>query len=95
MPEQDPCGPEAGPGVLIYVTACRPVRNGRPRPLSGTAVFVDGGLPERQDLRRRSGKIVRTRAVCRTAEGDKTGLYTTVVAAAVFVAERLPAFTSH
>ena len=32
-----------------------------------------------------SGKIVTTRACCQTAEGDKNGLWTTVVAAAVFV----------
>jgi arginine decarboxylase len=32
-----------------------------------------------------SGQIVQTRAVVQTAEGDKNGLWTTVVAAAVFL----------
>lgn len=40
---------------------------------------------ERKELYRMSGKIVNTRACVQTAEGDKHGLWTTVVAAAVFV----------
>jgi arginine decarboxylase len=39
----------------------------------------------RKEVYRMSGKIVRTRACVQTAEGDKNGLWTTVVAAAVFV----------
>ena len=40
---------------------------------------------ERKEVYRMSGKIVRTRACVQTAEADKTGLWTTVVSAAVFL----------
>jgi arginine decarboxylase len=40
---------------------------------------------ERKEIYRMSGQIVRTRACVQTAEGDKDGLWTTVVAAAVFL----------
>ncbi len=40
---------------------------------------------ERKEIYKMSGKIVRTRAVVQTAEGDKTGLWTTVVASAVML----------
>ena len=40
---------------------------------------------ERKEIYHMSGKIVNTRACVQTAEGDKNGLWTTVVAAAVFV----------
>ena len=40
---------------------------------------------DRKEIYRMSGKIVRTRACVQTGEGDKDGLWTTVVAAAVFL----------
>jgi arginine decarboxylase len=40
---------------------------------------------EREQIYKMSGKIVRTSNITQTAEGDKNGLWTTVVAAAVFV----------
>ena len=40
---------------------------------------------ERKEIYRMSGKIVSTRACVQTAEGDKNGLWTTVVSAAVFL----------
>jgi len=40
---------------------------------------------EREQIYKMSGKIVRTANITQTAEGDKNGLWTTVVAAAVFV----------
>ena len=40
---------------------------------------------KRKEIYHMSGKIVRTRACAQTAEGDKTGLWTTVVASAVFL----------
>ena len=40
---------------------------------------------ERREIYRSSGLVVRTRAQVQTAEGDKNGLWTAVVAAAVFV----------
>jgi arginine decarboxylase len=39
----------------------------------------------RREIYRMSGQIVTTRAIVQTAEGDKNGLWTTVVAAAVFL----------
>ena len=40
---------------------------------------------ERKEIYRMSGKIVHTQFCVQTAEGDKNGLWTTVVAAAVFL----------
>jgi arginine decarboxylase len=40
---------------------------------------------KRKEIYHMSGKIINTRACVQTAEGDKDGLWTTVVAAAVFV----------
>jgi len=40
---------------------------------------------DRKEIYRMSGKIVRTHACVQTAEGDKNGLWTTVVAGAVFL----------
>lgn len=40
---------------------------------------------ERKEIYRMSGKIVKTRNITQAARGDKTGLWTTVVAAAVFI----------
>ena len=40
---------------------------------------------DRKEIYRMSGKIVRSRACVQTAEGHKNGLWTTVVAAAVFL----------
>jgi arginine decarboxylase len=40
---------------------------------------------ERREIYKMSGKIVRTRSCVQTAEGDKDGLWKTVVAAVVFV----------
>ena len=41
----------------------------------------------RREVYKMSGQIVKTRAVVQTAEGDKNGKWTTVVAAAVFLFE--------
>lgn len=40
---------------------------------------------ERKQIYRMSGKIVKTRNITQTARGDKSGLWTTVVAAAIFL----------
>ena len=40
---------------------------------------------ERKETYRMSGRIIRTRACVQTAEGDKDGLWTTVVAGAVLI----------
>jgi arginine decarboxylase len=45
----------------------------------------DAAWDEREQLYKASGKIIRTSNVTQSAIGDKNGLWTTVVAAAVFV----------
>jgi arginine decarboxylase len=40
---------------------------------------------ERKEIYRMSGKIIRSQGCVQTAEGDKNGLWTTVVSAAVFI----------
>ncbi len=45
----------------------------------------DKAYDERKEIYRMSGKIIRTRATVQTAEGDKNGLWTTVIAAAVML----------
>ncbi|OGZ26864.1 MAG: arginine decarboxylase, pyruvoyl-dependent [Candidatus Nealsonbacteria bacterium RIFOXYB1_FULL_40_15] len=42
---------------------------------------------EREQIYKASGHIFRTTNICQSAEGNKDGLWTTVVAAAVFVVE--------
>lgn len=45
----------------------------------------DKAYDERKEIYRMSGRIVNTRSITQTAEGNKKGLWTTVVAAAVFI----------
>jgi arginine decarboxylase len=45
----------------------------------------DANYDARREVYKMSGQIVKSRAIVQTAEGDKNGLWTTVVAAAVFV----------
>ena len=51
----------------------------------GISFDPDDAYDERREVYKMSGKIVRTQATVQTAEGDKSGLWTTVVAAAVFL----------
>ena len=51
----------------------------------GIEIDIDKAWDERRELYKSSNLIIRTRANVQTAEGDKNGLWTTVVAAAVFV----------
>ena len=46
---------------------------------------VDKAWDERKQEFRMSGRIVRTQSVVQTARGDKDGLWTTTIAAAVFL----------
>lgn len=43
---------------------------------------------ERKEIYRMSGQIIKSRNTTQSAIGDKTGLWTTVVAAAIFVAQK-------
>ncbi len=45
----------------------------------------DADYDARREIYRMSGQIVTTRNIVQTAEGDKNGLWTTVVAASVFL----------
>ncbi len=51
----------------------------------GIDIDIEKAWDERRELYKSSNLISRTRANVQTAEGDKNGLWTTVVAAAVFV----------
>lgn len=48
---------------------------------------VDKAWDERKQEYKMSGRIVRTQSVVQTSTGDKNGLWTTVIAAAVFLEE--------
>jgi arginine decarboxylase len=45
----------------------------------------DTGWDEREQVFKMSGKIVRTFNVTQSAEGEKTGLWTTVIACAILL----------
>jgi len=47
----------------------------------------DKAWDERKQEYKTSGRIIRTQSVVKTAQGDKNGLWTTVIAAAVFLEE--------
>ena len=53
----------------------------------GLEFDADADYDERREIYRMSGRIVTTREIVQSAEGDKNGLWTTVVAAAVFLLE--------
>jgi len=63
--------------------------------LAATMLATTLGIPfdpnqawdERKQLYMASGNIIRTTHTCQSAEGNKYGLWTTVIAAAVFVSE--------
>jgi len=55
----------------------------------GIAFDPEKDWDERDDQYKMSGKIVKSFNVTKTAEGDKAGLWTTVIAVAVFVTEVL------
>lgn len=51
----------------------------------GIDLDPDKAYNERKEIYQAKGLVVRTRAVVQTVEGDKNGLWTTAIAAAVFV----------
>jgi arginine decarboxylase len=63
--------------------------------LAATMLATTLGIPfdpnqawdERKQVYRASGHIFKTKQICQSAEGNKTGLWTTVIAAAVFLME--------
>ena len=53
----------------------------------GLSFDLDKAWDERKQEYKMSGRFVRTQNVAQTAKGDKNGLWTTVIAAAVFLEE--------
>lgn len=53
----------------------------------GIEFDVDKSYDEKKELWKISGKIVRTLNLTQSAEGDKNGLWTSVVAAGIFIPE--------
>ena len=51
----------------------------------GIPFDADKAWDEREQQYQMSGEIVKTRAVVQTAEGDKDGLWTSVLSAVVFI----------
>lgn len=51
----------------------------------GIEFDLDQAWDERKQTYRASGRIFKTKNVCQSAEGDRSGLWTTVLAAAVFI----------
>jgi arginine decarboxylase len=47
----------------------------------------DKAWDERKQVYKASGKIIKTTNICQSAQGNKFGLWTTVIAAAVFIME--------
>ena len=47
----------------------------------------DQAWQEREQIYKASGKIFKTTHICQSAQGEKTGKWTTVIAVAVFVEE--------
>ena len=51
----------------------------------GIEFDANAAWQEREQTYKASGKIIRTKHVCQSAQGDKNGLWTTVIAVAVFL----------
>jgi len=51
----------------------------------GIEFDVNAAWSEREQTYKASGKIIKTQNICQSAEGDKNGLWTTTIAAAVFI----------
>jgi arginine decarboxylase len=49
----------------------------------------DQNWDERKNVYRASGRIIKTRHICQSAEGNKNGFWTTVLSAAVFIMDEL------
>ena len=53
----------------------------------GIEFDINQAWQEREQIYKASGKIIKTTNICQSAQGDKTGLWTTVIAAAVFITD--------
>ncbi len=53
----------------------------------GIEFDINKAWQEREQIYKASGKIIKTTNICQSAQGDRKGLWTTVLAAAVFIAD--------
>jgi arginine decarboxylase len=53
----------------------------------GIEFDINKAWQEREQIYKASGKIIKTTNICQSAQGDRKGLWTTVLAAAVFVVD--------
>jgi len=53
----------------------------------GIEFDINQAWQEREQIYKASGKIIKTTHICQSAQGDKSGLWTTVIAAAVFITD--------
>ncbi|KUG14345.1 pyruvoyl-dependent arginine decarboxylase 2 [hydrocarbon metagenome] len=53
----------------------------------GIEFDINKAWQEREQIYKASGKIIKTTNICQSAQGDKNGLWTTVIAAAVFISD--------
>jgi arginine decarboxylase len=51
----------------------------------GIEFDLNAAWSDREQIYKASGKIIKTKHICQSAEGDKNGLWTTVIAVAVFL----------
>nr|WP_319375640.1 arginine decarboxylase, pyruvoyl-dependent [uncultured Methanoregula sp.] len=51
----------------------------------GIEFDVNAAWSEREQIYKASGKIIKTKHTCQSAEGDKNGLWTTTIAVAMFL----------
>ena len=51
----------------------------------GIEFDANAAWQEREQIYKTSGRIIKTKHVCQSAEGDKNGLWTTTIAVAVFI----------
>jgi arginine decarboxylase len=56
----------------------------------GIPFDADKAWDEREQQYKMSGEFVKTRALVQTAEGDKTGLWTSVISAVVLILQSPP-----
>jgi arginine decarboxylase len=52
----------------------------------GIEFDINQAWQEREQIYKASGKIIKTTHICQSAQGEKNGLWTTAIAAAVFIA---------
>ena len=84
------------PGAIVYCVMAKNATN-EPHRLAAASMLAstlgidfapDQAWDEREQLFKMSGKIVKTRNITQSAKCNKNGLWTTVIASAVFVCSK-------